>query len=123
MRRSFGAAPLAEPLNPPVRDAGLRAAAELLRPAALAGWRASSCTAPTAAVASARVGRDAAERSPRGSPAPGARERLPSASVASGPVHALAVADEQVLRLEAAERGARRREPQQQVHAGASRRR
>jgi FO synthase len=37
VRRSFGAAPLAEPLNPPVRDAGLRRPAKLLRPAALAG--------------------------------------------------------------------------------------
>jgi FO synthase len=37
VRRSFDAAPLAEPLNPPVRDAGLRRPARLLRPAALAG--------------------------------------------------------------------------------------
>ena len=37
VRRSFGAAPLAEPLNPPARDAGLRRPARLLRPAALAG--------------------------------------------------------------------------------------
>jgi FO synthase len=37
VRRSFGAPPLAEPLNPPVRDAGLRRPARLLRPAALAG--------------------------------------------------------------------------------------
>jgi FO synthase len=37
VRRSFGAAPLAEPLNPPVRYAGLRRPATLLRPAALAG--------------------------------------------------------------------------------------
>jgi FO synthase len=37
VRRSFGAAPLAEPLNPPVRDAGLQRPARLLRPAALAG--------------------------------------------------------------------------------------
>ena len=37
VRRSFGAAPLAEPLNPPARDAGLRRPATLLRPAALAG--------------------------------------------------------------------------------------
>ena len=35
VRRSFGAAPLAEPLNPPVREAGLRRPAKLLRPAAL----------------------------------------------------------------------------------------
>ena len=35
VRRSFGAAPLAEPSNPPVRDAGLRRPARLLRPAAL----------------------------------------------------------------------------------------
>jgi FO synthase len=35
--RSFDAPPLAEPLNPPVRDAGLRRPAKLLRPAALAG--------------------------------------------------------------------------------------
>ena len=35
VRRSFGAPPLAEPLNPPVRDAGLRRPAKLLRPAAL----------------------------------------------------------------------------------------
>jgi len=31
-RASFGAAPLAEPLNPPVRDAGLRAPPRLVRP-------------------------------------------------------------------------------------------
>ncbi len=37
VRRSFGAAPLAEPRNPPVRDAGLRRPAKLLRPAALLG--------------------------------------------------------------------------------------
>ena len=37
VRRSFGAAPLAEPFNPPVRDAGLRRPMRLLRPAALAG--------------------------------------------------------------------------------------
>jgi FO synthase len=37
VRRSFGAAPLQEPLNPSVRDAGLRRPAKLLRPAALAG--------------------------------------------------------------------------------------
>jgi FO synthase len=37
VRRSFAAAPLAEPLNPPVRDAGLRRPARLLRPAALVG--------------------------------------------------------------------------------------
>jgi FO synthase len=37
VRRSFGAEPLAETLNPPVRDAGLRRPAKLLRPAALAG--------------------------------------------------------------------------------------
>jgi len=37
VRRSFGAAPLAEPVNPPARDAGLRRPARLLRPAALAG--------------------------------------------------------------------------------------
>jgi FO synthase len=37
VRRSFGAAPLAEPVNPPVRDAALRRPAQLLRPAALAG--------------------------------------------------------------------------------------
>src|SRR6187431_1685941 len=37
VRRSFCAAPLAEPLNPPARDAGLRRPARLLRPAALAG--------------------------------------------------------------------------------------
>jgi FO synthase len=36
VRRSFGAPPLAEPLNPPVRDAELRRPSRLLRPAALA---------------------------------------------------------------------------------------
>jgi FO synthase len=35
VRRSFGAPPLAEPLNPPAREAGLRRPAKLLRPAAL----------------------------------------------------------------------------------------
>jgi FO synthase len=37
VRRSFGAAPLAEPVNPPVRDAGLKRPPRLLRPAALTG--------------------------------------------------------------------------------------
>jgi FO synthase len=37
VRRSFGAEPLAETLNPPVREAGLRRPPTLLRPAALAG--------------------------------------------------------------------------------------
>src|SRR5262245_63498138 len=36
VRRSFAALPLAEPLNPSVRDAGLQAPPKLLRPAALA---------------------------------------------------------------------------------------
>jgi FO synthase len=36
VRRSFGARPLEEPVNPPVRDAGLVAPSRLLRPAALA---------------------------------------------------------------------------------------
>ena len=31
-RASFGAAPLAEPSNPPVRDAGLKAPSRLVRP-------------------------------------------------------------------------------------------
>ena len=35
VRRSFGAAPLAQPINPPVRDAGLVRPGRLLRPAAL----------------------------------------------------------------------------------------
>jgi FO synthase len=37
VRRSFGAAPLEEPVNPSVRDAGLRRPVKLLRPAVLAG--------------------------------------------------------------------------------------
>ncbi len=37
VRRSFGAAPLEEPRNPPAREAGLRRPPRLLRPAALAG--------------------------------------------------------------------------------------
>ncbi len=37
VRRSFGAAPLLPPLNPPVRQAGLTAPSRLHRPAALAG--------------------------------------------------------------------------------------
>ena len=40
VRASFGAAPLAEPLNPPVRDAGLVAPPRLVRPGLLAGARA-----------------------------------------------------------------------------------
>jgi FO synthase len=40
VRASFGAAPLAEPLNPPVRDAGLVAPTRLVRPGLLAGARA-----------------------------------------------------------------------------------
>jgi FO synthase len=36
---SFGAAPLSEPLNPPVRDAGLIAPPRLVRPGLLAGAR------------------------------------------------------------------------------------
>ena len=41
VRASFGAAPLAEPLNPPVQDAGLRAPPRLVRPGLLAGATAS----------------------------------------------------------------------------------
>ncbi len=37
VRASFGAAPLAEPLNPPVKDAGLVAPPRLVRPGLLAG--------------------------------------------------------------------------------------
>jgi FO synthase len=37
---SFGAPPLAEPLNPPVQDAGLVAPSRLVRPGLLAGARA-----------------------------------------------------------------------------------
>ncbi len=40
MRASFGAEPLAEPLNPPVKDAGLVAPPRLVRPGLLAGARA-----------------------------------------------------------------------------------
>jgi FO synthase len=40
VRASFGAAPLAEPLNPPVQDAGLVAPSQLVRPGLLAGARA-----------------------------------------------------------------------------------
>ena len=36
VRASFGAAPLAEPLNPPVKDAGLVAPPRLVRPGLLA---------------------------------------------------------------------------------------
>jgi len=36
---SFGAAPLTEPLNPPVRDAGLKAPPRLVRPGLLARAR------------------------------------------------------------------------------------
>jgi FO synthase len=39
VRASFGAAPLAEPLNPPVKDAGLVAPPRLVRPGLLAGAR------------------------------------------------------------------------------------
>jgi FO synthase len=38
-RASFGAAPLAEPLNPPVRDAGLKAPPRLVRPGFVAAAR------------------------------------------------------------------------------------
>jgi FO synthase len=38
-RASFGAAPLAEPLNPPVRDAGLKAPPRLVRPGLAAAAR------------------------------------------------------------------------------------
>ena len=38
--RSFGAAPLAEPVSPPVREAGLQAPPRLLRPGLVAGARA-----------------------------------------------------------------------------------
>ena len=38
VRASFGAAPLAEPLNPPVRESGLKAPPRLVRPG-LAGAR------------------------------------------------------------------------------------
>jgi FO synthase len=40
VRASFGAAPLSEPLNPPVKDAGLIAPPRLVRPGLLAGARA-----------------------------------------------------------------------------------
>jgi FO synthase len=40
VRASFGAPPLAEPLNPPVKDAGLVAPPRLVRPGLLAGARA-----------------------------------------------------------------------------------
>ena len=36
MRASFGAPPLAEPLNPPLKDAGLVAPPKLVRPGLLA---------------------------------------------------------------------------------------
>ena len=39
VRASFGAEPLAEPLNPPVKDAGLVAPPRLVRPGLLAGAR------------------------------------------------------------------------------------
>ena len=39
VRASFGATPLTEPVNPPVRDAGLKAPPRLVRPAALAATR------------------------------------------------------------------------------------
>jgi FO synthase len=39
MRSSYGAAPLSEPLNPPVKDAGLIAPPRLVRPGLLAGAR------------------------------------------------------------------------------------
>ena len=39
VRRSFGAEPLAETLNPAVREAGLQRPAKLLRPAALSPAR------------------------------------------------------------------------------------
>ncbi len=37
--RSFGAAPLADPVNPPVKDAKLQAPPRLVRPGVLAGAR------------------------------------------------------------------------------------
>jgi FO synthase len=40
VRASFGAEPLAEPLNPPVKEAGLVAPPRLVRPGLLAGVRA-----------------------------------------------------------------------------------
>jgi FO synthase len=40
VRASFGASSLAEPLNPPVRDAGLKAPPRLVRPGTLAAVRA-----------------------------------------------------------------------------------
>ena len=69
MRASFGAAPLAEPLNPPVKDAGLVAPPRLVRPRRT-GWR------PAAGGAS-----DA--RGARG----GVRERLAYAHAVAGAVH------------------------------------
>lgn len=41
VQASFGAAPLAEPINPPVRDAGLKAPPRLVRPGALASTAAA----------------------------------------------------------------------------------
>jgi hypothetical protein len=40
VRASFGAPPLAQPSNPPVKDAGLVAPPRLVRPGLLAGARA-----------------------------------------------------------------------------------
>ena len=55
MRRSFGAEPLAEPLNPPVREAGLKRPARLVRP----GLAGATPSAPRDRQRSGRAARQA----------------------------------------------------------------
>ena len=90
--RSFGAAQLAEPLNPPVRDTGLKRPARLIRPG----------LASPAALARLRVRvafRVRGSETPSRRREPRAGESLPQCDRSLRAVDAGAVADEQVLRL------------------------
>ena len=117
--RSFGAEPLAEPLNPPVRDAGLKRPARLVRPG-LAGAKRVAATRGSAGAARAPDGffriRNGSDSGPPDGREPRAGERLAERDRRVRPVDALAVADEQVLRLVRAQ-PARRRQLQERVDA------
>ena len=111
VRRSFGAAPLAEPLNPPVRDAGLK------RPTAARAARSRRRQRLASAPRGGLLVRSPRQRhAPAEERQPRAGECPPQRSGRLGPVDAFAVADEQVLRLVGAELP-RRRQLQEPVDA------
>ena len=94
-----------EPLNPPVRDAGLKRPPRLVRPG-LVGAGAERLPGRPATLGGPTLARASATRKRRAPDPPGADSRERESAcverriVAVRPVHALAVADEQVLRLE-----------------------